>query len=302
MANNKTHTTRVNKQFRDDILRIMELIAIDILGESQTSDYSQYGNQRDIISNVFNCSGNSRGDIIVRLAILDQFYSTGFYQRYFGFDDLAHVISCFNTRHQARNYFYKIACGGNDSKGLFDLTYGIQKTGKHSNKAMSLLSKYAYFEILQEKGNCPLGFPIYDSLVKKIYNNVCDKLNVTPPKRLFEQTNICIKDYVACLNFLREIIFGNNTDLFKGYFQQFDILDAYLWRMGKYDGGNLSILLNRKDYPIFASNINNYPITIIPSFDDKVKHALDNGWPIFNDCTKCSFLTELRDHWKNLTT
>lgn len=88
-----------------------------------------------------------------------------------------------------------------------------------------------------------LGFPIYDRLAisKNSINNSDD--------------NICIEDYIKALNKLRKVIFSIEKDkLFKDY-QQYDILDAYLWRMGKLDGGNYSLLLDRNDYQRFIKNL-----------------------------------------------
>ena len=52
---------------------------------------------------------------------------------------------------------------------------------------------------------------------------------------------------------LRKSIFGKSTKRYKGY-QQFDLLDAYLWRMGKFTGGNIASL-SREDYTKFITNL-----------------------------------------------
>ena len=63
-----------------------------------------------------------------------------------------------------------------------------------------------------------------------------------------------ICDYIECIGQLRKALFGDSKELFCGY-QQYDILDAYLWRMGKFEDGNLSLLLGRTDYIQFVKNL-----------------------------------------------
>jgi hypothetical protein len=62
-----------------------------------------------------------------------------------------------------------------------------------------------------------------------------------------------IEDYVESLKQIRSKLF-DNENLFLGY-QQFDILDAYLWRMGKFEDGNFSLLLEQKEYKKFITAI-----------------------------------------------
>lgn len=303
MAKKTAPTAKQIAQFRQEILDIMKQIADDILAESKNGAYSQYGNQRDIISRVFQCGGYTRGDIIMRLAILDEFYSTNLDRRYFGFDEMADAILSLGSRQAARNYFYSIACGAKDNQKLFSRTYGIHKNGTPFAVATSLMSKYAYFELLQDNKNYPLGFPIYDSLVQDIYPKVCAKLGITRKMKNNAKGNVDIEEYVDCLNKLRVVIFDNNKSLFNG-FQQFDILDAYLWRMGKFDVGNLSILLSKSDYFKLIQNIK--PETVPDLADSKSKYndfnfkvfvkLVEIKQPFIN-CECESFLGNLHQHW-----
>ena len=112
------------------------------------------------------------------------------------------------------------------------------------------MSKYAYYVLLQNPSDYPLGFPIYDSLAIKMYPKVCNNVGIEPQK-ITESTSI--KKYIELLNTLRKKIFSN-TYLFNKY-QQYDLLDAYLWRMGKLDEGNYSLLFNKDDYEKFITNI-----------------------------------------------
>jgi hypothetical protein len=152
----------------------------------------------------------------------------------------------------AAKYFYSIATGGDDDNNLFSKKYGIRKNLKNGSKQMSLMSKYAYYVLLQNPSVYPLGFPIYDSLAIKMYPKVCNNVGIKP-QNIPESTSI--KEYIELLDILREKIFGDtDTGLFNGY-QQYDLLDAYLWRMGKLDEGNYSLLFNKDDYEKFITNI-----------------------------------------------
>lgn len=119
---------------------------------------------------------------------------------------------------------------------------------------ISLLSKYAYYCLLQAPRQYPLGFPIYDSLAKEMYARVCQVLGVRHLSLSVQHSSeMTIDRYVTALWKLRDALFDDKA-LYEGY-QQFDILDAYLWRMGKFSEGNLSLLLSKKDYVKFIKNL-----------------------------------------------
>lgn len=228
--------------------------------EMEDVDVSEAGyiNQRSLISSLFKGDYN-RGQIILRLTVIDSLYSTNAAYSYFSFEEMAEKISNLGSQADARAYFYKIACGGKDDKNLFSEPYGYQKNLSEGSKQMSLLSKYAYYELLQNPAKYPLGFPIYDRLAKEAYPLVRKMLGEKEYYSMPQLETPTIEQYVLCLTQLREALF-DGKELFKpqgakkGY-QQFDILDAYLWRMGKFSDGNLSLLLGRKDYEQFIINL-----------------------------------------------
>jgi hypothetical protein len=152
----------------------------------------------------------------------------------------------------ASDYFYGIATRKHTGKILFEERYGIRKNLEQGSKQMSLLSKYAYYLLLQNKERYPLGFPIYDSLAIEQYPKLYDILFDNKGKAVkYIKNNI--DDYIAALDELRKEIFDNNS--YKFILQQFDLLDAYLWRMGKMDGGNFSLLLSRSEYIQLIENL-----------------------------------------------
>lgn len=219
-----------------------------------------YINQRVLISSLFKGDYN-RGQIILRLTVIDSLYSTNAAYSYFSFEEMADKIyelgnkakTSVEKQKAARDYFYKVAKGEPDGKGVFSEPYGYQKNLSEGSKQMSLLSKYAYYELLQDPDNYPLGFPIYDRLAKDAYPLVRKMLGEKDYYSMPQLETPTIEQYVKCLTQLRKGLFDNDK-LFMGY-QQFDILDAYLWRMGKFSDGNLSLLMGRQDYAVFITNI-----------------------------------------------
>lgn len=215
-----------------------------------------YVQQRAMINQIFaTTSGNNYNiqSIMLRLIVIDSLYSTNAAYSYFSFEEMANAIKGLGNEEDAAKYFDSIATGGNDDKNLFSKNYGIRKNLKNGSKQMSLMSKYAYYVLLQNPSDYPLGFPIYDSLAIKMYPEVCKKVGINEPQKITESTSI--KKYIELLDTLRKRIFSKtDTGLFNEY-QQYDLLDAYLWRMGKLDEGNYSLLFNKDDYEKFITNI-----------------------------------------------
>ena len=276
----------------------MELIVTNELnGKSTKYSKNLYFTQRENINFIFSNSNYTIDLIALRLTVIDSLYSTNAAYSYFSFDDMAETI--FNigngSRVKARDFFADIVKGKIDGTALFDTKYGIRKNLDKGGMQNSLLSKYAYYELLQDKKNYPLGFPIYDSLAREM----CPKAYraITSGGRLpsfSEESTPKIKDYVDNLNTLRKELFDSDN-LFMG-FQQFDILDAYLWRMGKFNGGNLSLLLNQPDYEKFIMNIEMKNVKV-EKFNNEVRKKLTDHNHHFKNCSNEKYMTALRGHW-----
>lgn len=255
--------------YKADILSIMHAIAENELDtEAPTLQQATYNDQKLLISELFNSDkGYNTGIIMLRLVVIDSLYSTNAAYSYFSFEEMADKIIQLGSEDEARNYFYGIACGKKDKHKLFQEPFGIQKNLSEGNKQMSLLSKYAYYTLYSNK-ECrkkfPLGFPIYDSLALESYPTVCKMLGIKRRTGLWDD----IEAYVEALDEVRAMLF-DGKELFNGKYQQFDILDAYLWRMGKFNGGNLSLLLGRNDYMKF---VNNLQLNALPVPGEKGKY------------------------------
>lgn len=278
------------------ILDTLRRIAVDELDVDIDLSQANYLNQRALIGSLFQSGDYNKGQLILRLTVIDSLYSTNAAYSYFSIEEMAEKIMSLGTREQARDYFYAIACLGKDRHRLFDEPYGIQKDLREGSKQMSLLSKYAYYEVMQDRGQYPLGFPIYDRLAKEAYPVVCRMLKIRPVERLPQTPDI--EPYVKCINQLRAELF-NDSKPFNGY-QQFDILDAYLWRMGKFEDGNMSLLLGRDDYVTFINNIGLAAAAENRSsgdFNALVRNALVHADNAFAGCQNEIYMNALRQHW-----
>ena len=231
----------------------MSDIALHIQNQG-TSFCCPYIQQREIIKSTFaNGVPYSESCIIRRLIVIDSLYSTNANFNYFSIEEMAAAIYSIGPNEQnAIDYFERIANGGKDSLTIFSSSYGIRKNTLPGNSAMSLLSKYAYYLLLNCTKN-PLGFPIYDSMAKEIYPII---IKQTIGKRI-HKTDInkySVEEYIKDLNILRDALFGNKTTRLHGM-QQFDALDAYLWRVGKVKSGNFSLLFTKSEYITFINNL-----------------------------------------------
>ena len=319
----------LKENIRLEILSIMKLIASDIRKETSNEVFT-YNQQRAMINSTFQMGDYNIGSIMLRLIVIDSLYSTNASYSYFSFEDIAKEIYALGKKqHKAEDYFYSLLTNKNNNK-LFNKKYGIRKTLADGSKQVSLISKYAYYQLLQNPQKHPLGFPIYDSLALKMYPVICKALEI-PQRDKSEITisanndtpNIC--DYISALNKLREKLFENSTNLFENL-QQFDILDAYLWRMGKINEGNFSLLLSKEDYRQFINNLdlgntstedlfNKYHNTNLISFaktnkGNKYKYDFNSlvryeikqraTQDIVNNLSNHNYISALINHWKSI--
>ena len=110
--------------------------------------------------------------------------------------------------------------------------------------ADSLLSKYLFF--LLDATTDPMGFPIYDSIVKELSVKIAEKLGI--PQALIrtkEMWELCIllKEIVTVLE-QRDPVLWNQQTAFRS---KFALLDYFLWRVGKAGRFNFSLLITRNE-------------------------------------------------------
>lgn len=217
-----------------------------------------YDKNRDLIKSLFDPAIPYNVDVVYkRLVVIDSLYSTNMNQRYYGIEDMANTIfehsfcagiaSDNNLRDKVQDFRNKLFPTSHPIANVFGMSYGIHKNLAPAGSAMSLLSKYFYYLLLTGHPSDKLGFPIYDSLASNMYPIVCKYVYAsgTPRKIVSVKTINHLCDYFLALNQLR-ISIGISS--IGGSLQEFDLLDAYLWRMGKFSGNNFSLLLDKTDY------------------------------------------------------
>ena len=215
-------------------------------GYSTQTEGNSYIDQRKVIEDLFkrkDCLVYGHQLVVQRLTILDALYSTNARFTYFTIDQMADAILKVGDDQAVGDYFYSLVLGGKDTLGLFSKSYGFTKDLGYGRKMMSLLSKYAFYVLLQDPQAYPLGFPIYDKLVHEVYPKVCQQLGVQPVSDY--KLKRSIEGHIAALQGLKDVIWSGG---FQTKVQPYDALDAYLWRIGKLRSKSISLLLSQADY------------------------------------------------------
>ncbi|WP_455519610.1 hypothetical protein [Porphyromonas sp.] len=215
-------------------------------GYSTQTEGNSYIDQRKVINELFKregCFVYGRQLIVQRLTILDALYSTNARFTYFTIDQMADAILAVGGDQAVGDYFYSLVLGGKDTLGLFSQSYGFTKDLGIGRLMISLLSKYAFYVLLQDPQAYPLGFPIYDNLVHQVYPKACRLLGVKPVPT--KEIKDHIEGHIAALQGLQAAIWSGG---FQTKVQPYDALDAYLWRIGKLRSKSISLLLSQADY------------------------------------------------------
>lgn len=219
--------------------------------------------------------------IIQRLALIDLFYSTNVNgKRQFGISEIADAIINYKTDTDlAQRAIAFVKNPTATDKFLTDFInkkYGYDIAGKQSS-ATSLISKYLFF-LVNAHGD-EVGFPIYDSVVRDLLPALADKLglnqvNSNPDLKEMSDYTIAVKNIISALsqNDQNESnlwdTFGNATYIKS----QCDLLDYFLWRIGKAGNLSFSLLVTR---PELGTLTNAGVLTQIKSTQDKIKKAKD---------------------------
>lgn len=288
----------------ETIRNILPIIIPTLEKESDNNniDDFSYTQQRAMINQIFDMTSGANYNvpsIMLRLTVIDSLYSTNAQYSYFSIEEMAKNIHAIGGEEDAVQYFYTLVNRqdgklGEDWNNLFSNKYGIRKNCEDGSKQISLMSKYAYYVLIKNPEEHPLGFPIYDSLAIEMYPLVCKKIGLTPKSK--SSISDSIEKYIEALDKVRNTIFSEKTD-FNG-FQQYDLLDAYLWRMGKVNNGNFSLLLTKTEYEKFIQNLgirhNKGESNFEEMLYEKFRDAQWKGKPLINkedkkDKTKYSY-------------
>jgi len=173
-----------------------------------------YYKNKELIEKLFKDSfkDDNKNNILLRLTVIDSFYSTNMQKKYFAIEEIARELIAYNIKSDDFKSFIK---KGNDSvKDIFEKKYGFGKpTSRQSGAkgAWSLISKYAYFLTGKQ-------FPIYDKFVKDM---------------------ICPGSSVGFDKFINHFREKNISD--------YDGFDNYAWLCGKIKNGSMYLVLGEQE-------------------------------------------------------
>ena len=231
---------------------------------------NEYSSSKAAIKRVFaKTKPNDKTDILARLALLDSMYSTQMTKRYYGLEELADALYLLGTDSidngelkgktigERFNQLLKDCqlydqfkydksksidkeCPNGNVVNLFSEKYGIDKGGDDKGTALSLITKYAYFET-------HFKFPIYDSIVKEIYPLLVRYCNFKIKNGEFGED---ISLFIEAMKSLRNKISYNACSL------SFDELDCVLWTVGKILRGNMSLVFSMDQYRKYGNDFN----------------------------------------------
>ena len=257
MKNTTTNTTIPDgkpdhiKQIRSILDRLKEK---DVYGD----DTGGFSSDKSAIESIFLMTKNrSLPDLVLRLTVIDSMYSTQMNRRYYALQELAEKLYCLNQIKPLPTLFREFIEKkrdthlfdgkiGSEKFNLFAEKYGIGKDGSDKGVAVSLISKYAYFET-------NYGFPIYDSIACEMYPRIwkyCGWKDKTPVLTIKDSCQQMVGDdtivnFVEAIDELIKRLGGNIS---------YDHLDRLLWFVGKIYRGNLSLVLDRKNYEWCTQN------------------------------------------------
>lgn len=207
-------------------------------------DNSGYSLGKATILKVFNATNSyTTEDILARLTLIDSMYSTQMSRRYYGLEELAKVLAEINKNKSLKDAFidfledkeYTPFNIKGKKTNLFSEKYGIGKNGEDKGTAVSLISKYAYFET-------EFRFPIYDSIVREMYPRIWNYCGFKE-----KMPEIKANDMVSFIEAIDLLISKLDCT-----YITYDTLDRVLWYVGKIYRGNLSLVLSMEEYQAFV--------------------------------------------------
>ena len=207
-------------------------------------DNSGYSLGKATILKVFNATNSyTTEDILARLTLIDSMYSTQMSRRYYGLEELAKVLAEINKNKSLKDAFidfledkeYTPFNIKGKKTNLFSEKYGIGKNGEDKGTAVSLISKYAYFET-------EFRFPIYDSIVREMYPRIWNYCGFKE-----KMPEIKVNDMVSFIEAIDLLISKLDCT-----YITYDTLDRVLWYVGKIYRGNLSLVLSMEEYQAFV--------------------------------------------------
>ena len=260
-----------------------------------------YSEDKKAIKVVFKKTSNkiSREVILARIALIDGMYSTQMNKRYYALGDIADALHVLEEKKCLKDIFTEFTKDLNisifeiddmcsksnpNNNNLWGRCYGIGKLADEKGVAVSLISKYAYFET-----DC--NFPIYDSIACEVFPLIWNKVTnetfptLRVPKSQKLDGKETIQAFVKAINKIKDYIGYEINDFY-------DMFDRLMWYVGKIRRGNMSLILSKADYQEWAN------IAKIKIKDFKIDVSNEKGWKeVFQkiDVNELKFLGEKRN-------
>lgn len=198
----------------------------------------------------------SKEDIFRQLVLIDSLYSTNVVRmRQFGIEEIAEDIWLMCDDGKGNHTITTLSQKIDITKPLpqvittlFTNKYGYIQ-GKQSDSAASLISKYFHFVSIV----CPQndwGFPIYDTIVANLLNDMQRFLQIprTPAKYFKSPKNLDINKYIDGLKCIVLELSKFDSQMWNDKIRlKFEMLDYYLWHIGKCGKKNYNLLLTKQE-------------------------------------------------------
>lgn len=214
----------------------MPLSVYSNLAHSILNENCPYKTQKEIILKLFlmpNTNFNHFDLVYLRTAVINQFYATNLNMGHYRIDEMALSLCALGDDLTLREKFVNF---DNDISDLFQKQFGIFSNGHTAHRAISALSKYAYFLT-------NYNFPIYDNLAKVSFSALRN--------RNFHTINTWVDSNIA--DFLQKM---NSLNTISGI-NDFDKLDNLIWLYGKLvNSPNLALIVNSNVYRILQQSLN----------------------------------------------
>ena len=241
------------------------------------SSNTAFGNNIEVIKRTFRpcpcptCPHQfSKMDIYHRLILIDSLYSTNINRmRSFGLEEMTDVIwdLCDDGNHnhsdahlaQSLSYLIMLQNQQNVTPliNAFNDEYGYIN-GSKAGKAMSLLSKYFYFVALIQQVD-DYGFPIYDRIVRNLIRPMEKYMGLTPLSTGLDN----IEKFIVAIKHIVDTLANVDPNLWDPKNSgklKFELLDYFLWHIGKAGEQSYRLLFTQREYAnYYNSNQTNLP-------------------------------------------
>ena len=223
-----------------------------------------------IIRSTFACNDSqcnrplTKDDIHLQLVLIDSLYSTNVRRmRQFGIEGLRDEIWSLcedargnHTLDELRKKLEIIQPLLPQVKNVFSKPFGYIKGVKNSD-CPSLISKYFFFVMVACYKN-GWGFPIYDSIVCNSLRKLQKFLDIplTPFNKISNINGTLDMDiYIDGLKRVIDVLEANDPTLWNHSGKlKFELLDLFLWHIGKANNENYSLLLMENEVLNYYNN------------------------------------------------